>query len=226
MRSLVLGVLLVGCVGDNTEPIEFRLDLVFPERGVRPAPSVMPRTFIDGIERSILDLVYENPENDITKHIVELRFSNTAIRTLGVSLDTFGQRCKSDGVVRSIEQTICVYDSGDLRFGSETVDDSCVADAACRPACQPLDGCAVGRCTSYITSTEPLASYLGCAPIGVRQIGQSCGYVPTPDGLYDDCGEHLLCVNGRCRATCGSDGDCTGCANVPGHAVELRVCPL
>ena len=142
----------------------------YVERAVRPIPGDPPRTFIDGVERSTFEVEYTSAD-DVTKHIVELRLDNTTIRTLQVSLDSFGDRCKSDGQMQSIVQEICVYDSGDLRFGSETVDGACVANAFCRPACQPLEGCATSRCTSLVTSTSPLTSHLGCAPIGTQLLG-------------------------------------------------------
>lgn len=227
MRFLAVAAVLVACApASEPEPVALRLSLVNAERDLRPTPALLPRTFIDGVERNVLEVEYLDLDDEVTSHLVELRYSSpTAIRTLQVSLDSFGTKCKSDGGMQMIEQKVCVYDSGDLRYGSETVDGICTADIACRPTCQPLQGCATARCTSLITSFSPLASHLGCAPIGPRKYLEPCLLVDTPDGAHDDCGEHLLCVNGRCRATCGSEVDCTGCANVPGHAIELRVCP-
>jgi hypothetical protein len=117
-----------------------------------------------------------------------------------------------------------MYESGDLRFFAVTVkgDQGCIADGFCLTC----DRCPAGeRCTSRVTSTSPVASYLGCAPIGPKALGETCELIASDLGAYDDCGDGLLCIGGVCRRTCNSDsGACTGCDYVPGHAPEHLVC--
>src|SRR5687767_15994941 len=109
MRLLSVVAVLLGsaCASETAlDAVELRMTMTYVERAVRPIPGDPPRTFIDGVERSTFEVEYTSAD-DVTKHIVELRLDNTTIRTLQVSLDSFGDRCKSDGQMQSIVQEIC-----------------------------------------------------------------------------------------------------------------------
>ncbi len=237
MRSSLLLFSLAAC-GDNasipsvdapsTPSVSYRLVAVPSEPADRPPPDVKPQVFIDGVETAELVKIYPDIAAAIADvHRVELRYGTTVIaaRDAGPSATS----CMPNDAITEYRQGLCEFDSGDLRFGSETITGTqgvCVGDGFC------LSGCNCGateRCTSRIVSTTPLASHLGCAPIGPRTLGQTCTLIADPAGAFDDCGAKLLCVGGTCAVTCdprmGSDPCVTGtCSFVPGHAPDIGVC--
>jgi hypothetical protein len=241
MRSLAVVMLMAGCgdnrsipahgdagTGDAGLSFTYRLRLVASEPADRAPTDPKPVAMIDGIASDELVQGYPDLAAAVADvHHVELRQGATVIasRDIGPSAAT----CMPNGTITAYTQGICEFDSGDLRFGSETVTGNggtCVGDGFCAPACNcgPTE-----RCTSRIVLETPLSSHLGCAPVGPRTVGQPCALVADPAGAYDDCGADLLCVGGTCQPTCdprmGSHPCATGtCTFVPGHAPDLGVC--
>ena len=157
------------------------------------------------------------------QHLIELRFEGVTVsKTIRIEPDFC---LTSFPNVIEYSEGYCMYESGDIRFGSNQATATgglCVGDGFCRPDCP----CTTQeRCTSRVVSTAPFVSHLGCAPVGPRAVGESCALIADPEGAYDDCGADLLCVSGTCRQRCIADGSsCAACEYVEGHAPELRIC--
>lgn len=208
-----------GATPDATPPpMTYRLGVFSAEPTDRPPRTEAPIVFIDGIERRQLEITYESQMASYgAEHVIEMRFggpivSKTITIEPGACLGQFPNAAE-------YSQAFCLYDSGDIRFGSVQVG-GCIGDYFCLPTC----GCGpLERCTSRVASTSPFVSHLGCAPAGPRKLGESCTLIADPDGAYDDCGGGLLCVGGTCHELCTPD-DCASCSYIEGHAPELRVC--
>jgi hypothetical protein len=184
--------------------------------------------YIDNVATTSFERTYSsNDDARAETHLIELRHGDQTVLSRTVDLN-FSSCLAQVAPADSVSISYCLYESGDLRFQSATVRGPrpCVGDGFC-DACSPL-GCAnLGkRCTSFITSTSPVASHLSCGPIGPRQLGETCSFIDDVDGAYDDCGVGLLCVGGACRQTCleGKSKCGPACDYLPGHAPEILVC--
>ncbi len=228
MRHILLAALLVTSCGDG---VSFTLGSTAAEPFDRPL--LEAALFIDGVATDSIEVAYASLEEAMADtHVVELRRGDVVLRSLEVAIGRQGCVDELSGITEYSE-SYCTYESGDLRPGTVLVragDESCIAGATCAPACRPdraQDGCTGStHCTSIVTSVEPFASHLGCAPTGSRLPGEACALTSDPQhGTYDDCVRGFLCVEGTCRRRCLDDGaPCTTCGYVPGHAPEMRVC--
>lgn len=216
-----------------SDPMTFSISLIEGEPTDRPLAEIQPAVFINGEAVRQLDVVYESPEAaEGTWHRIELRYGTSSVSALDFQISRESCLFQVESAT-AYHQSFCALSSGDLRFASERAvggDDSCLVDAFCLPACGKHlgnDGCSPSeRCTSLVTSTSPLASHLGCAPIGEQGVGQACALEASDTGSFDNCGRDLLCVEGVCRPVClGNSNSCPGCTYIPGHAPELRLCP-
>jgi hypothetical protein len=246
VRWVVIATSIVGCgvgCGDNlggappdvdapatSTAMTFRIGVVPSEPADRPPASPAPTVLIDGSARLAYEEEYPSEELALgRRHSVELRIADTVVASYEVVISKEGCLFQVEQATL-YSQTICSYDSGDLRFGSDEArgDTTCVGDGFCLASCRASD-CGTGeRCTSRASSIDPFASHLACAPIGNRKLGQSCALIDDPAGAYDNCGADLLCVGGTCRTTCvpsAATPSCTGCSYVPGHAPEIGICP-
>ena len=214
--------------------LAYELVLVPGEPSDRPPPVEAPVSYIDGVEATLLDRTYPSATVAVgTMHEIELRLGSVTIASRTLEIDTDGCLGRVPAATY-FQQAACAYASGDLRISGEEATGphgGCITDAPCLPPCNPTagTGCpADQRCTSIVTSVDPLASHLGCAAVGLGQLGEPCGLISDADGVHDDCGAGLLCVAGACHETCAprDPAACTGCEYVPGNAPELGVCPL
>ena len=225
--------MLLGVAAACDSPLDYSLSVSPREPGDRPRHVPAPVTYIDGEPRTSLVIQYASADEAIgDTHVIELRHGDQVVRSITITVSDrtcFGPLSE----VTRYGLHYCSYDSGDLRlFSASAFADhgSCIGDVFCIPVCSPqhaTSSCAEPlRCTSLITSIEPLASHLGCAPVGSRQLGDSCTLTAGEDGTsYDDCGRGLLCVDGTCHALCGFGlPPCDPCEYVAGHAPEVRVC--
>lgn len=213
-------------------PLDVRLQLFPDEPSDRPARPIAPVAYIDGVATQRADFHYDDGDAAFAvSHVAELRFGATVVASIDLTLVPHG--CLdpvNDPGVTSYTASICLYESGDLRFGSAESrgDTVCVGDGFCTPACAPggpSDGCGAGtHCTARASSMTPFASHLGCAPLGGKQLGDPCAFTADPAGAYDDCAAGLVCVDGACRATCAASPTCATCAYVDGYPPELRAC--
>jgi hypothetical protein len=208
MRALVLVVALGACL---PPVMDYELHIVGELSTVQP--------YIDGQLGNRLTESYDSHEEvDSALHLVELRIGDLVVRSIHVRVED----CSTgpEGLA-DYREDICALDSGDLR-----ADGPCERGRECEPECHSQSAC-TGRCTSRITSTNPLKSHLACAPWGPKFLGEACELIPHPDGAYDDCGDNLTCLDGRCHRTClAIDRDCHCLRRVSGHAPELRVCDV
>lgn len=232
-RVLLLTACVVGsCDGEEALPdamppaMTYRLAVTPAEPMDRPARSVRPTIFIDGVERSRLEVEYPSAEASYgAQHVLEMRFDGVTVVSKTLTIDDDFCLMRYPNVV-GWSEGYCMYESGDFRLGgyqaTTLMMGVCIGDFFCAPAC----GCGVEeRCTSRIASTVPLVSHLGCAPIGPRAVGETCSLIADPAGAYDDCGAGLLCVAGTCQQLCDQPFiSCAQCEYVEGHAPELRVC--
>jgi hypothetical protein len=212
---------------DAGTQLQYRLSIVRSEPDFRPPHDPAPSIFINGVEAESLTIDYPDlAAASSDRHRVELRHGDHVIAQLETAPSAGG--CELLGPIRSFEQSLCGFDSGDLRYAGYFVmtdRGTCIGDGFCRPACD----CGRGeRCTSRVVLRDPLASHLGCAPIGPGSAGDACSLIDDPAGAYDSCGDRLLCVDGTCRSLCNPQlaGACRvgRCVYVPGHAPELGVC--
>jgi hypothetical protein len=229
----VLVLALMSCGGGSTpstqdapdEPLLYRLNVFSAEPFDRPLPNPPPVVFIDGVATKTIERTFENLEAASTEvHEVELRQGLVVIARLDIHPVN---SCEVGRVTRFV-QDMCMFESGDLRYFSDGItgtESGCTGDSFCMPRCF----CAPDeRCTSRIVLLSPVASHLGCAPIGPKQEGEGCSLISDPEGDFDDCGASLLCVDATCHALCtpAIQGQCaTGqCNYVPGHDPTLGVC--
>jgi hypothetical protein len=229
MRSALVLVAVVGCgVTDDDAPLPlaYTMNVRWAEPMDRPAPGVAPEVYIDGVAGMTLAKEYPNAAAALdTIHTVELRYGTEVVRSQWFR--TEGSCLVRDDIYATeFTHSVCAYQSGDIRFsGFSSVSMHDSGTSYCTPtiaSCVPACSCdSWERCTSRVTSTSPVASYLGCAPIGPKAAGDGCSLIADEDGAYDDCGEGLLCVAGTCTAV---RDDCGG-AFIPGHPPELRLCP-
>lgn len=208
---------------------------IFPaEPQDRPAAATPPTAYIDGHAMQELDLTFPDEAAALgTSHVAELRYGSLVVASYTVTLGDAGSCLDptTAGTVTEYDQSLCAYDSGDLRFGGDhstvtTTPSSggvCTGDGFCAPDCN----CSAGqRCTERVVSTSPWFSHLGCAPIGTKPAGAACTFTADPAGAYDDCAGGLACVAGTCQPTCSPQAPCaTGtCGYVPGYPPEIMVC--
>src|SRR5688572_22061171 len=124
MRSVALLVVLVACGGGGESPppdapptLTYRLSVFNAEPPERP-----PAVFIDGVAAIEIDRGYPAfAAAAADTHRVELRFGSTVVATRDVSPSN---GCPTEGTIVRYEQSICLFGSGDLRFGSEQVETS------------------------------------------------------------------------------------------------------
>ncbi|MBX3157012.1 MAG: hypothetical protein KF773_13640 [Deltaproteobacteria bacterium] len=244
MRRLAW-ILGVCACGDDVRPepdapgvppgsFQYLLRVTPSEPPDRPPAAAPAKVYIDGVARTALDLVYPDEGTALgERHVVELRAGAAVLASYELVIDREGCLDRFDRA-SLLQQDLCAFDSGDLRFASERAAEGervCYGDGFCFPRCFDDSSCASPaepRCTSRATSEAPFASHLACAPAGPRALGESCALVADPAGAYDDCALGLLCVAGACRRACrprSSDPGCNGCTYVPGHAPEIGVCP-
>jgi hypothetical protein len=81
--------------------------------------------------------------------------------------------------------------------------------------CNPLtqSGCAAGeKCTWLLDAVVPqYIGHIGCAPMGARDVGESCMYGPPGCDGYDDCKKGFVCGDyrggeGVCKQLCDQQG--------------------
>lgn len=227
------GLSVLACSGSDSgtdSPTSLTYTIATLLRG--PARSEPPVVFIDGVAERVLAVKYPSASAAIAaNHRVELRAGDVVLAALnrsGANLEdcTFHR----EGTVTAYTESICEYDSGDLRLGApdgtvrrpDGTDEQCIIDgsASCNPECDSTS-CA-GRCTSIVTSHLPLYSHLGCAPAGTVAVGAACTFTTGSDGDYDDCGGDAACVAGTCHALCSDS--CGACAAIEGEPPELLFC--
>ncbi|MDB4957442.1 MAG: hypothetical protein JWO36_5011 [Myxococcales bacterium] len=217
-------------------PFHYELYAHHAEPQGPPASPVAPVIYYDSMPIERLAIDYPNYADAIgMQHTVELRYGTIVLaslaRTIGVQDNA--EACSEkhmNAPLTTYSETLCEYDNGEFRIefaDAATADGGgCLGDAFCPPRCgtsATYTGCPTGtHCTSRVTSVDPFASYLDCAPIGNKQLGDACTLIADPAGAYDDCADQLLCASGTCQALC-SDA-CASCDYVPGHAPELRIC--
>ena len=168
-------------------------------------PGGRARRYIDGVATNKVEITYDSADDAIGESfLVELRYGERAVAQFRATLSETSCLGRVDNPSR-YRLSLCSYASGDLRFQSDSAfsdSRSCIGDGFCHAICS----CGLDRCTSRITSREPFASHLGCAPVGPKALGEACALIADADGDYDDCGSNLLCVDGRvtsgaaCRA--------------------------
>jgi hypothetical protein len=205
---------------------------------MQEAPRVEPRptVYIDGVSTESLQLSYGDAADAYGQHhTVELWQGSLPVASSALQLPESAECLYRFSAPEAATITLCAYTYGELRYGSDTAsgraDDGiggCVGDGFCMPRCYPANnyGCTAGqKCTSIYASVVPIATHLGCAAIGTKALGESCTVADDGAGLHDDCGDHLLCVQGVCRLLCdvAAPGSCT-CSYPLGYAGELRVC--
>ena len=226
-------IVLAACdVSDSPPPpppFTYELRVVPAEPGDRAPSAAPPRVVIDGMETLDLNIEYASLELALAStHRIELRQGDVVVAAVDVVPEP--NSCL-DRVTSPdhLEKRYCGFDSGDLRFAVDEVSSptqGCHADGTCIPRCLP-GTCPGEKCTSRAPLLVPFSSHLACAPIGPRLLGETCSYLASEAGAYDDCAEGLLCVDGACRTLCRqfTAGQCDGCAYVPGHAPEIGICP-
>lgn len=202
MRVAVLGLVAactsppaVHLVDGSQGPIDYALNVGFD--GTR---ADMPQVFIDGVESTSFQHVYPGFTVPI-HHDIELRYAGQVLARMPASAAP-GDCGPPDAVWSSISQGVAALVSGDLRYeGDHWQGDgqSCIGDgfelAHC--GCQPNE-----RCAPRVVRAQPLFTQMACVPIGSNGSGAPCTLIDDPAGAYDDCGENLVCVAGRCTPFC------------------------
>ena len=167
------------------EFVQLSAQLIPAEPADRPAPPVAPTSYIDGVATNELDLLFPTEAPAIgSDHHVELRYGQLTVASFDISVSLVSCLGRVP-VATSYQETLCEFASGDLRYaGDEAIGPSngCIADAQCVPACFPeADECPINEhCTSRVVSTSPLASHLGCAPLGTKHLGDACELIHGP----------------------------------------------
>lgn len=234
MRWLVLAVVLVGCGGEESEPLEVRLTFTGDLAG--------RKVFIDGVERTAVVIQYPDG-NDLPDVTWELRNdADEVLRTdsmwpWDIPLDPF---MNLDDVYSRLYAEKCLVPWGTWRDaargfvlnGMEHREDlGCVAgcDPTGERACEQLPDEPARHCRSLGLEVDPryheLACILDLDP--VHQPGDACSPTAHVDGGYvwDDCGADLHCHDGVCRAICSPSVDCaTTCVTPVGQPPELTIC--
>ncbi|HEX5064264.1 MAG TPA: hypothetical protein VFV99_33045 [Kofleriaceae bacterium] len=211
-------------------PVGYTLTVGWTDPQDKPPPDPKPVIFIDGVATQQLLLEYPSPADArAAEHVIELRHGDTVVYTQVSSNTSRGCLAQVPDATMVLEGW-CAYANGEVRFGSDQANGTnmfCIGDGFCRPVCIP-GSCAAGtHCTSIYASTNPVATHLGCAPIGTQQPDAACTLVTDASGTHDDCGSGLLCVGGTCKRLCNPYNpplpNCT-CTYLPEHAPELSVC--
>ena len=241
MRVALLALTLAGCSAQHATPpppdadpgLHYQLLVLPSEPGQRPPRMPPPTVFIDGTERTSITVDYASYADALQlTHDVQLRAGDVVVAEYVAGSGTISD-CSFHHMgepVTRYSEGVCELDSGDLRAGNSdasVASGGCSGDGFCAPYCLPGNpSCGAGmHCTGRAASIDPLYTHLGCAPIGAKQLGETCSFVPDSAGAYDDCADGLLCVAGTCHALCPVNGTvCSTCSYVDGEPPELRVC--
>jgi hypothetical protein len=233
-------VVAVGCgSGDNADgtdaaagPLEYTVNTFWADYQDAPRVSPLPTIYIDGAQTEYVALSFPSAMQALDEqHTFEMRHGDVVVRTFTLRRPS----CLVDVPDATMGgATLCAYSHGDLRYAGDNANGPsghiCIADGFCRPDCFPDNSyCNAGeRCTSIYASIDPIATHLGCAPVGSKGVGDACSLATDAAGMHDDCGDDLLCVEGTCRRICDPNAPlptgCTTCSYVLGHAAEMRVC--
>lgn len=227
------GLSVLACSSDSTpgetSSLTYSIITTSRESGRDDAPTV----FIDGSARSQLVIPYRTGLDAVgANHRVELRAGDVVLAAIdlsGADIDDCSYPSPPRAVV-AFTESVCEYDSGDLRLGApggttllaDGAMGQCIIDgsASCNAECNATS-CPAGRCTSIVTSHAPLYSHLGCAPSGTVPVGSACTFTAGSGGDYDDCEGGAVCISGTCVALC--TGSCT-CGPIEGEPPELSFC--
>jgi len=238
VRASWLLVAVAGCGGDDMSialidagpgPLSYKLTAGWTDPPDKPTLDPKPAIYIDGVARQELVLEYPSTADArAEEHVIEMRLGDAVVFTQ-VSNSTSRVCLGQVPDPTNYLEGWCAYANGELRFGSDQADGTthhCIGDGFCTPVCIP-GNCSVGsQCTSIYASTNPVATHLGCAPIGTQQADAACTLVTDASGTHDNCGSGLLCVGGTCKRVCdryNPPTNCT-CTYLAEHAPELTVC--
>ena len=240
----LLALLLAGCSAQHAAQapspdafpgLHYELIVLPTEPAQRPPRTLPPQVFIDGVARTSITLDYASYADALQlSHEVQLRAGDVIVADYVAGSGEISN-CSfhfMGAPVTSYSEGVCEYDSGDLRAGSSDGTTAngggCNGDSFCTAQCSPANAayCGAGmHCTARAPSIDPLYSHLACAPLGTKQLGDACSFIPDRSGAYDDCADGLLCVAGTCHALCNIvPPTCTPCTYVDGEPPELTVC--
>lgn len=243
VRALWIVALLAGCEGESRQPmlldaasgpVSYELAAHWTMWGDQPDVQPRPVVYIDGVMAEARTFEYATPADALAaEHVIELRHGDVVVFS---AVSTATERTCLDHVANATvaSESWCAYPHGELRFDSDKAGVAagamCIGDGFCLPRCGYAGGhCASGeKCTSLYASLDPIATHLGCAPIGDKGLDEACTFVTDATGMHDDCDGGLLCVEGTCQRTCVPTlplpEGCTACSYVYGHAPEIGVC--